>query len=147
MSQLRFLAVLTIQVQQFDLSTNKPLQEIIDSGINLDSSCEKGSHLVNNKCVKNTDWCHNAHYDPTTYSCNKCKWWTFHVKHDKFSSSTGNYCETRWYLWVIIIQAIFFVILIILLIICWCCCRKDKEWIPLRKPPTYKPILIESPPS
>ena len=68
------------------------------------TGCQKGYHSVDDKCKPNTDYCKDDHYDSNTYNCAECEWYAFWVENDtgdRHGSRTGNYCETRWWIWVL----------------------------------------------
>ena len=82
--------------------------------------CLRGTHLDDDKCVSNTDWC--DHYNEVTKNCEDCNFWTW----TKNNEEQGNYCATHWW-------AVALIILAILLGIALCCGILGWLWMRSKK--------------
>lgn len=89
--------------------------------------CENGYHNWNKKCVSNSDKC--KEYDPATGNCARCEWYSWMVRNENNPSTAGNgnWCENRWWLWLLIALGALFLLGILGGIICYCCCGKKKK--------------------
>jgi len=103
-------------------------------------SCGLGQHNYNAKCVSNNgNSCKK--FDKNTGSCAECKWYAWEVKNDSAHQNaktvgSGNWCETRWWLWTIIFVSTLLLLCMLAGVITYCCCGGKKE----------KPVVEEKAP-
>merc|ERR1712125_3721 len=74
------------------------------TGVKPSRVCHMGYHLMSdNKCHPNTAYCVDKKYDVDTFNCYECKWYAFQVQGDMthFPWTTGDYCRTRWWAFVL----------------------------------------------
>jgi hypothetical protein len=114
------------------------------------SICLVGNHIVNGKCVANTDYC--STYDPVTHNCSSCNWYAFWVENDSSDASgtkTGNYCKTRWWVWILSsIALLLFLGILIGLCVMWCGKKRpakvEEERRPLNKPKPVQHVEVHA---
>ena len=94
-------------------------------------SCGLGQHNYNAKCVSNNgNSCKK--FDKNTGSCAECKWYAWEVKNDSAHQNaktvgSGNWCETRWWLWTIIFVSTLLLLCMLAGVITYCCCGGKKK--------------------
>jgi len=67
----------------------------------------------------------------------RCEWYSFFVKNEGKNANVtgkGNYCENRWWLWILMILGALFLIGLFIGVICYCCCNKKKEKVIEQEP-------------
>jgi len=94
-------------------------------------SCGLGQHNYNAKCESNNgNSCKK--FDKNTGSCAECKWYAWEVKNDSAHQNakavgSGNWCETRWWLWAIIFVSSLMLLCMLAGVITYCCCGGKKK--------------------
>ena len=113
-------------------------------------NCGLGQHNYNAKCESNNgNSCKK--FDKNTGSCAECKWYSWMVKNDvahqnKKMAGSGNWCETRWWLWLIIGVSSLMLLCMVAGVITYCCCggKKKKEANEERAPlNTHKEVEVQ----
>merc|ERR1712118_285186 len=72
----------------------------------------------------------------------RCDWYAWFVSNENQAdvSGNGNWCETRWWLWLLIFIGGLLLLAMLIGVICACCCRKKtKEREPLVEPTPSPP--------
>ena len=62
--------------------------------------CSLGTHVNNDKCDTNNDWCDD--YDTLSGNCTRCSFWAWQVR----DYQQGFYCATHWWAWFLIFLGI-----------------------------------------
>jgi len=128
-----FIFTQTTFTQRF----KNPLQSLPLRTISLAATvpiCSDGKHLESSKCIPNNTNCDD--YDSSDGNCKNCNWLTFWVKNDTEGQKTGNYCETRWWFWILSILSLIFLLVVTLVLCYFCFCAKPdpkKRYQPLRE--------------
>ena len=99
---------------------------------NYPFACNNGWHPEGEDCVSNTDYCKKGKWIALTTSCGSCNWYTFHVKNTTVGSRTGDYCETRWYMYWLFALGNLLVIAFFVWLAWYFCCRGSKKSTPNR---------------
>jgi hypothetical protein len=114
------------------------------------TACLVGNHIIDGKCVSNKDYC--SEYDAVTHNCASCNWYAFWVENDPSDASgskTGNYCVTRWWVWILssIAFLLFFGILIGLCVM-WAGKKRpavvEEERKPINKPKPVQEVEVHA---
>lgn len=105
-----FAIACSVLAKKFDTDNNLA----IDLAAKL-QHCNLGTHLDNNTCVKNTEYCDN--YDKSTKNCIDCNWYTFWTDYAD-RPWQGSYCTIHW--WLFALWMLGLVLLLILFVCCQC---------------------------
>jgi len=104
--------------------------KVMNGGVNAKFNCPNGQHNYNKTCRKNSDYCKD--FDPITQNCMRCEWYSFFVKNEGKNANVtgkGNYCENRWWLWILMILGALFLIGLLIGVLCYCCSKKKEKVI------------------
>jgi len=111
------------------------------ANVNL-PTCILGQHNYNKKCESNND-AQCKKFDKVTGNCAECKWYAWMVKNDATHANVqvvgvGNWCESRWWLWTIILVSSLLLLAMLVGVIVYCCSKGKKA-----EPEEKKPLNIK----